>query len=229
MYDHAVEPVTAFVLAGGKSSRMGQDKAFLQLEGCTLLARAMELAKAAACGAYIVGSSEKFAAFGPVIADVYPERGPLGGIYAALSQTGTDLNLVIAVDLPFLNPRFLKYLISRAREPHAGVVVPKVSGSLQPLCAVYRRSFAEIAERSLRAGRNKIDSLFSEIQTRVIEQEELQQNGFAAEMFRNLNTLEDWNEAIVRASDLGPQLDRPSCDQKDLLLEKSARRPTPKD
>jgi molybdenum cofactor guanylyltransferase len=228
MYHHAVDPVTAFVLAGGKSSRMGQDKAFLQLGGCTLLARAMELARAAAGGVYIVGSSEKFAAFGPVIADVYPERGPLGGIHAALSQTDTDPNLMIAVDLPFLNPSFLKYLISRARESQAVVVVPKVSGSLQPLCAIYRRSFAEIAERSLRAGRNKIDSLFSEIQTRVIEQEELQQNGFAEEMFRNLNTLEDWNEARVRASDLRPQLDRPSCDRKDLLLEKSARRPTPK-
>src|ERR1700730_2340598 len=73
MYHHSVEPVTAFVLAGGKSSRMGQDKSFLQLGGCTLLARAVELATAAAGGVYIVGSSEKFAAFGSVIADVYPE------------------------------------------------------------------------------------------------------------------------------------------------------------
>jgi molybdenum cofactor guanylyltransferase len=229
MYHHAVDPVTAFVLAGGKSSRMGQDKAFLQLGGCTLLSRALELATAAACGVWIVGSSAKFAAFGPVIADVYPERGPLGGIHASLSQTDTDLNLVIAVDLPFLNPSFLHYLISRARESHAVVVVPKASGSLQPLCAVYRRSFAKIADRSLRAGRNKVDLLFSEVQTRVIEREELEQNGFAEEMFRNLNTLEDWTEARRRASDLGAQLERPSCNPKDLLLGKSVRRPTPED
>ena len=63
------------------------------------------------------------------------------------------------------------------------------------MCAVYRRQFAEVAERSLRAGRNKIDSLFAEVDTRIIEPEELEQNGFQQEMFRNLNTEQDWKAA----------------------------------
>ena len=205
MYDRGVDSVTAFVLAGGKSVRMGEDKAFLRLGGCTLLERALELARDLAGNAWIVGNAAKFAAFGPVIEDVYAERGPLGGIHAALTQTSTDLNLMVAVDLPFVQRNFLNYLITRAHETAAVVVVPRGGGGLQPLCAVYRRAFAEVAERSLRAGKNRIDSLFPEVKTRVIDQEELMQNGFSEVMFRNINTQEDWQEARLRTSDLEPK------------------------
>ncbi len=155
----------------------------------------------------IVGSQAKFAAFGTVVEDVYPERGPLGGIHAALTRTGTELNLMVAVDLPFLQPSFLNYLVSRSRETKAVVTVPRVEGSLQPLCAVYRRSFAEVAERSLLAGRNKINPLFAEVETEIIEPEEWKRNGFAEEMFRNLNTQQDWEEATrVAGRDAGRRL-----------------------
>ena len=195
MYHPGVEPVTAFVLAGGKSSRMGQDKAFLQLGGCSLLARTLELARKVTPNSCIVGSAAKFAVFAPVVEDLYPECGPLAGIHAALTRTSTDLNLVLAVDLPFLEASFLNYLICQGHETSAAAVVPRAGGSLQPLCAVYRRRFAEIAERSLRAGRNKIDPLFAEVQARVIEPAELQRSGFMETMFRNLNTPNDWDEA----------------------------------
>src|SRR6266478_6032898 len=112
---------------------MGEDKAFLRLGNCTLLAHALNLARAVAGNASIVGSSGKFAAFGPVVEDIYPDCGPLGGIHAALTQTATDLNLMIAVDLPFLRPSFLNHLITQARKTSAVVVVPKAGGSLQPL------------------------------------------------------------------------------------------------
>ncbi|MGA8311606.1 MAG: molybdenum cofactor guanylyltransferase [Terriglobales bacterium] len=198
MYHHGVDPVTAFVLAGGKSSRMGRDKAFLQLEGRTLLSLALEAASAVAASVWIVGNAAKFAAFAPVVEDMYAERGPLAGIHAALAATATDLNLIMAVDLPFIHSDFLQYLISQARESPAIVIVPKADGGLQPLCAVYRRHFAEVAERALRAGKNKIDSLFAEVNARIIEPEELEQNGFQQEMFRNLNTEQDWKEAQIR-------------------------------
>ena len=92
------------------------------------------------------------------------------------------------MDMPFLELDFLKYLIARARESEAVVGVPRMGGRLQPLCAIYRKDFAEVAERSLRAGKNKVDSLFPEVQTLVLEQAELERNGFTDEMFRNLNT-----------------------------------------
>jgi len=207
VYYHGVDPVTAFVLAGGKSSRMGEDKAFLKLGGQTLLDRALELAKTVASSPLIVGSEAKFAAFGRVVEDVYTERGPLGGIQAALTRTCTELNLMVAVDLPFLQPSFLNYLVSRSRETKAVVTVPMVEGTLQPLCAVYRRGFADVAERSLLAGRNKINPLFAEVETAIIEPEEWKRNGFAEEMFRNLNTQQDWEEARrVAGRDVGRRL-----------------------
>jgi molybdopterin-guanine dinucleotide biosynthesis protein A len=195
VYHQRVEPVTVFVLAGGKSSRMGLDKAFLRLGQSTLLTRALELARAIDGNPWIVGSATKFAGFGPVVEDVFPDCGPLAGIHAALSAASTDLNMMLAVDLPFLQPSFLNYLVCQGRETLATVVLPRSGGRLQPLCAVYRRRFAEVAERSLRAGKNKIDSLFAEAQTRVIEQEELRQNGFGEELFRNVNTQQDWEAA----------------------------------
>jgi molybdopterin-guanine dinucleotide biosynthesis protein A len=187
--------ITTFVLAGGKSTRMGSDKAFLELGGRTLLARTLDLAASIGSPVMIVGERTKFARFGPVVEDIYHEHGPLGGIQAGLVSTMAELNLILAVDLPFLRPEFLRYLISRARESSAVVTVPRALGGLQPLCAVYRRGFLEPAERSLRAGKNKIDALFAEVETRVIDENELRSADFGEEMFRNVNTPEDWKKA----------------------------------
>ena len=76
--------VTAFVLAGGKSTRMRADKAFVSLDGRTLLARALDIARCVTQDVRIVGDPHKFATFGPTVEDVFPNCGPLGGIHAAL-------------------------------------------------------------------------------------------------------------------------------------------------
>ena len=162
VYHHGVDPVTAFVLAGGKSSRMGpnQDKALFKIRERTLLQHALGLAKASVGNTpgniWIVGSSEKFAGFGPVVEDFYPGQGPLAGIHAALSASATDLNLIIAVDMPFLQPEFLSYLIRQARDSSAAVVVPRTAKGLQPLAAVYRREFAAVAERACERDRTRL-------------------------------------------------------------------------
>ncbi len=200
MYHQGVDSVAGFVLAGGKSSRMGQDKALLQLGQRTLLEHALELARAATGNAWIVGNAEKFASFGPVLEDLYPECGPLAGIQSALAATRTELNLITAVDMPFLQLDFLNYLIARAGASPAQVVVPMAGGGLQPLCAVYRKDFEEVARRSLQAGKNKIDLLFDEVQTLIVEAPELERNGFGEDMFRNLNTEQDWQEAKQKLS-----------------------------
>lgn len=179
---------------------MGQDKAFMQLGERTLLTHALQLATTATGSAQIVGSAEKFAAFAPIVEDIFPGQGPLAGIHAALRGTRTELNLIMAVDMPFLELKLLSYLVAQARLTTAIVVVPAAAGRLQPLCAIYRRAFAEVAERSLRAGENKIDRLFSEVETRVIEHEELERIGFPEKMFRNLNTEQDWQEAKLQLS-----------------------------
>ena len=190
-----MEGVSAFVLAGGKSSRMGADKAFAELGGRRLLDRVLELAGAVASDVRIVGSAEKFKRFGRVVEDEFPDCGPLGGIHAALRASRSELNLVLAVDLPFVEVGFLKYLLNEAAAHKAVVTVPHAGGGWQPLCAVYRREFAAVAETALRQGKNKIDPLYGTIEVLQVNEGELQKGGFSLNMFRNLNTPEELREA----------------------------------
>jgi len=190
-----MEGVSAFVLAGGKSSRMGTDKAFVELGGRRLLDRALELTEAVASDVRIVGSAEKFAGFGRVVEDEFPNCGPLGGIHTALRASRTELNLVLAVDLPFVEVGFLKYLLNAAHASKAVVTVPRAGGGWQPLCAVYKREFAAVAETALRQGKNKIDPLFGMVEVHAVHEDELKKCGFSPDMFRNLNTPEELSEA----------------------------------
>ncbi len=192
--------VTAFILAGGKSTRMGADKAFVTLTGPdlggrTLLAQALELARSVTPNVRIVGDAAKFAAFAPVVEDVFPGCGPLGGIHAALRDSQTELNLILAVDVPFVSTALLQFLIARARNSAATVTVPQTREGWQPLCAVYRREFADGAEQALRARRCRIDALFDAARTQSITEQELKAAGFSLSMFRNLNTPEELDDA----------------------------------
>jgi molybdenum cofactor guanylyltransferase len=187
--------VAAFILAGGKSTRMGADKAFVTLDSRTLLARALELARSVTADVRIVGDAAKFAAFAPVVEDVFCGCGPLAGIHAALRESGRELNLMLAVDVPFVSLALLQYLITRARSSLAMVTVARAGGGWQPLCAVYRRQFADVAEIALREGRYKIDALFDASRVQVIGEEELETAGFSPRIFRNLNTPEELEEA----------------------------------
>jgi molybdopterin-guanine dinucleotide biosynthesis protein A len=142
----------------------------------------------------IVGDRKKFSAFAPVVEDIFPGCGPLGGIQAALCISQNNLNLILAVDMPFISPALLKFLASDARQSEAVVTVPRAARGWQPLCAIYRKVFAESAESALRAGHYKIDSLFARVTTRVIEEDDLAKAGFAASIFQNVNTPEDLAE-----------------------------------
>ncbi len=191
-----VPALAAFILAGGRSTRMGTDKAFVLLDGRTLLARALELARPLTSDVRIVGDPAKFAAFASVVEDQFPGCGPLAGIHAALRSSQTDLNLIFAVDMPFLTTALLQYMVGCAKDSDTAVVtVPRTAQGWQPLCAVYRREFASIAEKALHAGRYKIDALFEEAGVQVIGELEMQSAGFCLDLFSNLNTPDDLAEA----------------------------------
>jgi len=184
--------LSAFILAGGQSTRMGTDKAFIALNGRTLLQRVLETARSVTPNVHIVGDPAKFSPFAPTITDIFSGCGPLAGIHAALRSSNTDLNLILAVDLPFVPPALLQFLTSQAAaSPAATATVPRTAHGCQPLCAVYRREFADLAEEALRTSRYKIDALFSSTEVRVIDENELQSGGFSPQLFRNLNTPQD--------------------------------------
>ena len=177
------------------------DKAFLSLNGRFLIEHAIHQARVAD-DVYIVGPKDKFSAYGRVVADIFPDAGPLGGIHAALKRTRTELNLILPVDMPFLKREFLLYMLDVALKNTATVTVPRITARLQPLCAVYRREFFEPAEAALQAGQHKIDALFSSIETAFIDVEiaEMKKLGFDASMFDNINSPEDYQRAAGRSA-----------------------------
>ncbi|HXY48449.1 MAG TPA: molybdenum cofactor guanylyltransferase [Terriglobales bacterium] len=187
---------SAFVLTGGQSLRMGTDKAFVKLGGRSLLERVLALAEAVSPSVYIVGSRQKFARLGSVVEDVFVGHGPLGGIHAALRSSRTEMNLILAVDMPFVEVQFLRHLLESAvAHPAAVVTAPRTRDGWQPLCAVYRRSFADLAEAALAHGKNKIDTLFAHIEVFTVGERELAKEGWSPAMLRNLNTPEEVDAA----------------------------------
>ena len=180
-----------FVLTGGKSSRMGADKAFLNFGGRTLLGRALGVAREVCPNVAIVGDVARFATYGTVVPDLYPGCGPLAGIHAALAHSSAELNLVLAVDMPFVSSGLLAFLFAVAEGADSIVTVPRTGRGFQPLCAVYRCLFAGHAETALRAGKYKIDALFGDVNVRVIGEDELLAAGFSEQSFANVNTPED--------------------------------------
>jgi molybdenum cofactor guanylyltransferase len=196
-----------FLLAGGKSSRMGADKAFLDFGGQTLLDRALTVMGAVCGKVTIVGDPDKFAQYGSskyepskygsVVADIFPGCGPLAGIHAALVHSPAELNLMLAVDMPFVSRELLAFLFAAAEDEDndAVVTVPRTNKGLQPLCAVYRRDFSIAAELALRGGKYKIDAAFSSISVRVIDEGELAAAGFSEQNFFNVNTPQDLRAA----------------------------------
>ena len=110
---------------------------------------------------------------------------------AALASSSTQLNVVLAVDMPFVSTDLLTYLLAQARATNAIATVPRTDDGWQPLCAVYRKDFHVLAEDALKRGNYKIDCLFEQTSMVTISAGELTRQGFSANVFQNLNTPED--------------------------------------
>lgn len=191
-----VKGVSAFILAGGLSTRMGLDKALLKLEGTTLLERALDKAREIAQTVTVVGSRERYASFGvPVVEDEFPRCGPLAGIHAGLGASQSELNVVLSVDTPFVTIGFLRYVLDRAgQESDALAIVPDAAGGVQGTCAVYRRPFRAVAEQQLKRGRYKITETLALVRVEYVEEDEMRSAGFDPAMFANLNTPEEFSQ-----------------------------------
>jgi molybdopterin-guanine dinucleotide biosynthesis protein A len=193
----AVKSVSACILAGGRSTRMGTDKALLPWEGKTLLTHALATAHEVCGDVKIVGARERYAEFGiDTVEDEFQHCGPLAGIHAALGVSQSELNVVLSVDTPLVNAAFLGYLLQRAEAAaDALVTVPDAAGGVQATCAVYRRPFRAVAEQQLKKGRYKVTETFSLVRVEYVEESEMKAAGFDPAMFANLNTPEEFARA----------------------------------
>jgi len=148
--------MNAFVLAGGRSTRMGRDKALVEWRGRTLIEHALDKLRSLNAHPRILGSRPDLDCFAPVIPDNFPGRGPLGGIEAALSLTDTDLNLFLPVDLPLLPVEFLRWMIARAAITNAVATIPSLGGRPHPLCAIHHRRLLPGIRTALAQGDAKV-------------------------------------------------------------------------
>ena len=187
--------LAAFLLAGGKSSRMGRDKALLAINGETLLERGLRTLRALTPHVAISGGNAALAAHAPLVLDLWPGQGPLGGIVSALQQSQAQWNVFLAVDMPFVPEEAFHAMIAAAVTP-CRVVVAESDGRLHPLCGVYSRSALPILARELEAGNLRVRDAIEA--TDVL----LRISFSRREWFANLNTPLDFERARAPRLDI---------------------------
>jgi len=183
--------VSAAVLAGGRSRRMGCDKALLELGGRRLIDHALRLLSPLFAEIRIIANDPTpFAGCGvPVSPDRLPDCGVLGGIQAALAASRAPRVFCLACDMPFAEPA----VILRLAELAAGweAVVPRAPGGLEPLHAVYSRGCLPALEGLIRSGELQAVRLFERVATRIVEEGSLRRLDPTLRGFFNLNTPAD--------------------------------------
>jgi molybdopterin-guanine dinucleotide biosynthesis protein A len=187
--------VTGVILAGGKSRRMGRDKAFLPFGKGLLIERVIEVMQQMTDDILLITNTpEQYQRFGlPMFSDVIPEAGSLGGIYSGLTYAKTPYSLCLACDMPFVKPTFLRLLCDTVAA--ADVVIPRNAEDFQPLCALYSQACLEPIRQKIDAGRLKITGFFDQVRVRVIEGELLARYDPHDVMFFNANTPEEYEQA----------------------------------
>jgi molybdopterin-guanine dinucleotide biosynthesis protein A len=190
-YDHLVESVSAIILAGGQSRRMGRDKALIDYDGKPIIAHVIDLLRELSEDVIVVSNrSETYAPFGArIVPDYDPPGGPLGGIYTGLSAAKNDLAIVVACDMPFLNRSLLRHLIDRAQP--ADAVVMLTDGEYEPLHAVYRRTCLPSIQDHLLKGDRRVISFFDDVRLATVPADEWRVIDPSGQSIANLNTPED--------------------------------------
>ena len=155
--------MAGFVLAGGRSRRMGRDKALLSCGQTTLLEHALGVLRTVCDDVAIAGSRDDLSSFAPVIADEFADSGPLSGMHAALKQSQYAWNLFLAVDLPLIEPAHANMLLEYPRTPNTLAVTAEADGRLQPLFGVYHWKLAGPIEQALQAGERAVIPMLESI------------------------------------------------------------------
>lgn len=206
--------ISAAVLAGGESRRMGSDKALLKIAGRPLLARTIDLLHRVSDDVLVIGRRAGYESFGAaVIADRFPSAGPLGGIATALSAATHEYVLVVACDMPLLSEPLL---IAMAEEPRGyDVLVPAVIAGTdreaawqwQPLHAIYNRGCLSVVEHHLRSGDRRADAFYGDVRVRQLDEAWVSQYDPTLASFTNANEPEELEnvrrQLVLRGDGMG--------------------------
>ena len=192
--------VSGVVLAGGESRRLGRNKALEHIRGRTLIERVIEgIAPLTAEVIVVAGSPAQAATLPPMpdvqlVSDRYPGCGSLGGIFTGLSASRDPWVLVVACDMPFLNPRLLRRLMAMRRDVDA--VIPRLKGQPEPLHALYSKTCLGPMERMLQAEQLKIAPLFEQVRVRYVDEATIDRIDPDHRSFFNINSPTDLEEAL---------------------------------
>lgn len=188
---------TGIILAGGKSSRMGTNKALLEIDGKTVIERIVEKLRPIVDNLIIVTNSfEEFAFLElPMVEDEWKGIGPLAGIHAGLTASKTERNLIVACDMPFISPELGTLLLEQLVEYEA--VVPQITEQLHPLFAAYKRGVKEEVKKAIELEQLRIRKIFDRIYVKILTETELENLGVQigqADTF-NMNHPEEYEQA----------------------------------
>jgi molybdenum cofactor guanylyltransferase len=183
--------VSAIVLAGGQSRRMGRDKALIDYQGRPIIAHVIDTLRVLADDVVVVTNrSDLYSSFAArVVADYDPPCGPLGGIAVGLYAAQHPLTVVVACDMPFLNVSLLRWLIDLAADYDA--VVPQTGAEFEPLHAVYRRDCYQPIVQRLERGERRVISFFADVRLRPVPEAEWRVLDPLGRSLVNLNTPDD--------------------------------------
>ncbi len=179
------------IIAGGKSSRMGTDKSFVQLAGRSLIAHIIErvLPLGQAETFLITNKPKSYAHLGlPMHSDVLPEKGSLGGIYTAIYHSQQSYTLCVACDMPFANSELLRYLVDLRKDDSFDVIVPRVESYPEGLHALYSRACLDPIRKRLEADQLKVIGFYADVRVRYVDEAEWQRFDPQGLSFRNINT-----------------------------------------
>jgi molybdopterin-guanine dinucleotide biosynthesis protein A/molybdopterin converting factor small subunit len=197
----ARDDVSAIILGGGKSSRMGRPKALLLFDGEPLIVHIARALESLFSDIVIVAAPGQELPALPVtlVRDEVAYQGPVGGIYYGLRAASGEIGFVTSCDVPFLSLPLISFLISQIAD--YDVVVPYWQERLQPLHAVYRRSVVPLLQEQLERGELRPISLYKKVRTREVHEDEIR--GFDPDgmSFLNMNTPEDYQAALRRWQD----------------------------
>ena len=191
--------ISCIVLAGGKGLRLGRSKILETIDNTSLLQRALSNLSFLDSDIIIVNATKQplphFIGYPKqrIVADTYPGKGPLGGIYTGLMTSDSFYNLVVASDMPFLNQALLRHMIQLSNG--FDLVVPRLGNMVEPLHAVYSKGCLAPIERMLKQGNLSVNQLFTLVRVRYVEAEEIDRFDPEHLSFFNINTEADLETA----------------------------------
>lgn len=196
--------MTSIVLVGGKGLRLGRDKLSEMIGGRTLLERVIDCLSLVGDEILVViaqGQPKPALPSTKVVVDLYPGKGALGGIYTGLVAAQSFHSLVVAADMPFLNPSLLRYLIQVS--PTYDVIIPRIKDELEPLHAIYSKNCLAPIQQQIEQGKLKVRDFLDQVRVRYVEEAEINRFDPKKLSFFNINTSADLGRARALLKESG--------------------------